>query len=97
VAGEPITLQVVRRKRYVNPPGLMEATPAQARQIIQENEQNKAHNQWQQSLAEANTILSFRLLNDAAHVGAQKAENAGLIQDLSTAAHLTRDQQSQRQ
>ncbi len=79
----------VPRTVYVNPPGLMDATPAQAQQIIQENEQNQAYNQWQQSLAEANTILTFHLVHNAAHLSAKKPENGGFVKDLSTAAHLT--------
>jgi len=82
---------------YVNPPGLMDATPAQAQQIIQENEQNKAYNQWQQSLAEANTILTFHLLHDVAHVCSKKPEATGFVKELSTAAHLTQDEQCQLQ
>ena len=82
---------------YVNPPGLMDATPAQAQQIIQENEQNKAYNQWQQSLADANTILTFHLLHDAARVAGKQPENAGFVKDLSVAARLTEDQQRQLQ
>jgi len=82
---------------YVNPPGLIEATPAQAQQIIQENEQNKAYNQWQQSLTEANTILTFHLLHDAAHLSAKKPEAAGFVKDLSVAAHLAQGEQSQLQ
>lgn len=82
---------------YANPPGLMDATPAQAQQIIQENEQNKAYNQWQQSLAIANTLLTFQLLHNAAHLSARHLVNAGFVKDLSTAAHLAQDEQSQLQ
>lgn len=85
----------VPRTVYVNPPGLIEATPAQAQQIIQENQQNIAYNNWQQSLATANTILTFHLLHNAAHLSAKKPENAALVKDLSAAARLTQDEQSQ--
>ena len=82
---------------YVNPPGLMDATPAEAEKIIQENEQNKAYNQRQQSLADANTILTFQLLHDAARVAGQQPENAGFVKDVSTAARLVPEEQSQLQ
>ena len=75
----------------------MDATPAQAQQIIQENEQNEAYNQWQQSLAGANTILTFHRLHNAAHIYAKKPENAGFVKDLATVAHLTQDEQGQLQ
>ena len=81
----------------LNPPGLMDASPAEAQQIVQENQRNQAYNDWQQSLATANTILTFHLLHDAARVAGKQPENAGFVKDLSTAARLTRDEQSQLQ
>jgi hypothetical protein len=87
----------VPRTVYVNPPGLMDATPAQAQQIIQENQQNIAYNNWQQSLAEANTILTFHLLHNVARVADKRPENVGFVKDLSTVARLSQDEQSQLQ
>ena len=82
---------------YVNPPGLMDATPAQAQQIIQENQRNQAYNNWQQSLSTANTILTFQLLLDAARVAGKQPENAGFVKDVSTAASLAPEEQGQLQ
>jgi hypothetical protein len=77
----------------LNPPGILDATPAQAQQMIQENQKLQANNDWQQSLSVANTILTFHLLHDAARLTLRKPEEAAFAKDLSTAAHLTEDEQ----
>ncbi|MGA2248652.1 MAG: hypothetical protein ABSH48_27165 [Verrucomicrobiota bacterium] len=80
---------------YINPPGLMDATRAQAQQIIQQNQQNLAYNRWQQSLAAANTILTFHLLHNAAFISAGHPENSSFARDVEAAARLTADETQQ--
>jgi hypothetical protein len=92
-----IVSNFVPRTVYVNPPGLLDATPAQAQQIIEENQRNQAFNDWQQSLATANGTLTFLLLHDAARLAAKKSENAGFVRDVSTEARLTPEEQRQLQ
>ena len=94
IRGQIIT-NFVPKPVGANPPGLLDATPAQAQQIIRENQRNQAYNDWQQSLATANTVLTFHLLHDAARVSDKKPENAVFVKDLSAAARLSEDEQRQ--
>jgi hypothetical protein len=82
---------------YRNPPGLMNASPEKARQIIQENENNKAFNRLQQSLRNVNIILTFQLLHNCSRFPASSPENKDFIQHISSAAHLTEAEQKQLQ
>jgi hypothetical protein len=86
---EQIISNFVPKTVYINPPGLMDASPAQAQQILQQNEQNAVYNNWQQTLVLENTILSFQLRCQAGRLSVKHPENAGFVKDLAAAAHLT--------
>jgi hypothetical protein len=73
----------------------LDASPAQAQALSQQNEQNMAYNQWQESLALADSLLTFQLLHDASSLSAGRPENNGFARDVAAAAHLTADEAKQ--
>jgi hypothetical protein len=73
----------------------LDASPEQSQAISRQNEQNMAYNQWQESLALADSLLTFQLLNDAATLSAGHPENGGFAKDVAAAARLTADEAQQ--
>jgi len=94
---EQIVPDFVPKTIFKNPPGLMDATPEQAKKIIRENEQNKAINYFQQTLHSADGVLVFHLLHNAAGFSAGNPANADFIRQISKLAHLTAEEQRQLQ
>lgn len=82
---------------YLNPPGVMDSPPERVQQLILENQQNMAINNFQESLHTADSILTFQLLHNCSRFPASDPQNIDFIKDISSAAHLTEDEQHQLQ
>jgi len=80
---------------YLNLPIMWGSSTQSVQQAIQENEQNKAINNYQQSLRTENRTLTFQLIHNCARVSAVDPQKTDFIKDIAFAAHLTDDEQNQ--
>ena len=87
----------IPKEVYLNPRNDLSLSPQQLQQAIEENEQNKAINGFQQELRISDSFLTFCLLHNVGNFPTSDSNNTNFLKEVISAAHLTEKERSQLQ